>query len=308
MTSAAEHRERTRAAMAAAGIDVLVLGREANARYVSGANRLWLAGTRPFAPSCVLVGETGAVHLLSVTDDGVPVDVRPANLYPISWNPMNLVAAAAVATAGTTVRTLGVDGMSPLFAQLLAAVYPDAELADGEALLRDVRRTKTAGDLVAIRAAVGVAEDALAAVAAAGPTTGAVGLAGAFVARMGQLGVTTPAFPPAIDVVEDRVSARVGVLRSGWAGVLARTWPDDGGTRAAAAAGVAAGRPGARVSDVTAAGVTVDGLGMGHEALRADDVLGPGMVVYVEARGDGAVWGETVVVTDDGPDALTTSP
>jgi Xaa-Pro aminopeptidase len=302
-----EHRERIRAAMAKAEVDVLVLGREANARYVSGANRLWLAGTRPFAPSCVFVGATGRVHLLSVTDDGVPADVPPANLYPISWNPMNLAAAAARAAEGTTVRRVGVDGMSPLFAGLLAAVFPDAELADGEAVLREIRRVKTPGDIEAIRAAIAVAEGALAAVVAAGPTVGAPELAGVFEERMAQLGTTTPAFAPLIDVAGGRVAARVGVIHDGWEGVLARTWPSDDGARAASAAGVTACRPGARVGDVIAAGVSVDGVGLGHEAVRAEDKLAPGMVLFVEGTRDGARWGETVLVTDVTPEILTST-
>ena len=300
-----EHREQIRAAMAKAGLDVLVLGREANARYVSGANRLWLAGTRPFSPSCVFVGATGRVHLLSVTDDGVPADVPPANLYPISWNPMNLATAAATATEGTAVRRIGVDGMSPLFAALLATVFPDAELADGEAVLREIRRVKTPIDVEAIRAAIAVAEGALAAVVAAEPTVSASALAGIFEERMAQLGVTTPAFAPVIDVGGDRVAARVGVMHEGWEGVLARTWPSDDGARAAAAAGVTACRPGARVGSVLQTGVTVDGVGLGHEAVRAADALAAGMVLYVEATRDGARWGETVLVTDEAPEVLS---
>jgi Xaa-Pro aminopeptidase len=302
-----EHREQIRAAMAKAGLDVLVLGREANARYVSGANRLWLAGTRPFSPSCVFVGATGRVHLLSVTDDGVPADVPPANLYPISWNPMNLATAAATATEGTAVRRIGVDGMSPLFAALLATVFPDAELADGEAVLREIRRVKTPIDVEAIRAAIAVAEGALAAVVAAEPTVSASALAGIFEERMAQLGVTTPAFAPVIDVGGDRVAARVGVMHEGWEGVLARTWPSDDGTRAAAAAGVTACRPGTEVGDVMKADVTVDGVGMGHEAVRAEDTLAPGMVLYVEASQRGARWGEAVLVTDETPEVLTST-
>ena len=64
------HLERTLDAMADAGVDVLLLGREANARYVSGADRLSVAGSRAFAPGCVVVRDTAAVHLLTVTDDG----------------------------------------------------------------------------------------------------------------------------------------------------------------------------------------------------------------------------------------------
>src|SRR2546423_797367 len=81
--------------MARQDVDVLVLGREGNARFVSGATRLWLAGTRPFAPGCVVVRETGAVHLMSVTDFGVPAEIPPARLYPMSWNPVNIMGAVA---------------------------------------------------------------------------------------------------------------------------------------------------------------------------------------------------------------------
>ena len=52
-------RARVLAEMEAGNIDVLVVGREANARYVSGAPRLWMAGSRAFGPGCVLVRATG---------------------------------------------------------------------------------------------------------------------------------------------------------------------------------------------------------------------------------------------------------
>ena len=94
-----DHRERIVAAMREQEIDVLLLGREANARYVSGADRLWLAGTRPFAPGCVLVGSTGAVHVLSTTDDGIPSDIPNDRLYPISWNPLAILGHIAGSTA-----------------------------------------------------------------------------------------------------------------------------------------------------------------------------------------------------------------
>ena len=306
MASTAEHLTRTRAAMADAGVDVLVLGREGNARYVSGANRLWLAGTRPFAPSCVVVGDTGAVHLLSVTDDGVPPEIPTTSLYPISWNPLNLATAAANAAAGTTVRSVGVDGISPLFATLLRGVFPDAELVDGESLLRAVRRVKTRDDVSAIRAAVAVAEAAFqAVVATAGPGVSATTLSGVFAQRMGELGVTTPAFAPVITVTGDRVAARVGVLRDGWAGVLARTWPDGETLAGSVATAVGALRPGVRLSEVAGDAVTVHGVGLGHEELAGTDILEAGMVLFVGVERDGGWWGDTVLVTDAGAEVLT---
>ena len=67
----AERRVRALQEMEAADVDILVLGREANARYVSGAPRLWTAGSRAFGPGCVVVRATGAVMppliILSVT-------------------------------------------------------------------------------------------------------------------------------------------------------------------------------------------------------------------------------------------------
>ncbi len=65
-------RERVLKAMAERGLDVLVLGRQDDADYASGMQRLWVAGTRPFGAGCVVVAATGRVHLLSSWDAGIP--------------------------------------------------------------------------------------------------------------------------------------------------------------------------------------------------------------------------------------------
>ncbi|EUA27673.1 creatinase/Prolidase N-terminal domain protein [Mycobacterium intracellulare] len=52
------------------GLDILVLGRQANIRYVTGAPQLWIAGTRPFGPMCVLVRATQDIYLNSTDDEG----------------------------------------------------------------------------------------------------------------------------------------------------------------------------------------------------------------------------------------------
>jgi hypothetical protein len=203
------------------------------------------------------------------------------------------------------VRRIGVDGMSPLFALLFGGAFPDAEIVDGEALLRGVRRVKSDGDVAAIRDAVAVTDVALDAVRdAAGPGVDAVTLAGVFEERMGALGVTTPAFDPDITVDGSRVSARVGVVREGWEGTLTRTWPDGDAARDAVRGALDALAPGGRVEDVTARGVTLEGVGLGHEALRADDVLTEGMVVLVGAARGGARWAEPVWLRDRGPEWL----
>jgi hypothetical protein len=65
-------------------------------------------------------------------------------------------------------------------------------------------------------------------------------------------------------------------------------------------------RPGATVAEVEALGVRVDGVGLGQERLAAGDVLTAEMVLFVAATVDGRVHGDTVRVTGDRPEVLTT--
>src|SRR3954453_24136685 len=119
--------DRVLDAMQERDIDALVLGREGNARYVSGAARLYIAGERAFAPGCVVVRATRAVHLLSVGDSGIPDEVTLANLYPISWNQATMMAGISAMPGMASVQRIGVDGLTPLFDQLVAAYFADAE-------------------------------------------------------------------------------------------------------------------------------------------------------------------------------------
>ena len=331
-----EHLGRTLSAMADAGIDALILGRDANARFVSGADRLSLNGTRAFAPGCVVVRATGKVHLMSTTDSGIPGDVAHDQLYDMSWNPLTIAGNVAAVPGLADATTIGVDGMTPMMEAILGGVLPGAELVDGEALLRAVRRPKSTGDLDGIRTAVGVAEQCLAAVVAAVvPGITERELLGRFEARMGRLGVTTPAFeaatcvagPAPRSIVTDRVlrtgdlvHLRGGVLVDGWEGVLARTRSVGGttgpqraaGERAAVALGeaVAACRPGEGIGELRARPevTALEGVGLGHEELADDDVLQAADVVYVEVFLDQVLLGDVVHVTDTGPAILTTSP
>ena len=84
-------RARAIAQMDAHNLDILVLGRQANVRYVTGAPQLWVAGTRPFAPICVLVRDTGEIHLNSTWDEGIPEEIGHDHLYGLAWNPMTVI-------------------------------------------------------------------------------------------------------------------------------------------------------------------------------------------------------------------------
>jgi Xaa-Pro aminopeptidase len=317
--------------MRAASIDVLMLGREANARYVSGTDRLWLAGTRPFMPGCVLVGATGATHVLSITDDEIPADLPADALYPLSWNPMALLTRIAAFDGVGSASRIGVDGWTPMFAQLIGATVPGAELVDGESLLRTVRRRKSAADVAAIDAAVDAAEMALAAAAdELRPGCTELDLQGAYEEAMACAGLTAPAFEGTCCVVDpgeaprtfasdriviagDRVHVRAGVMRDGWEGFVVRTLACGGEpVRSTAqpvrstvlADAVARCTPGTRVADVRVTPAVLDGTGMGHEELFDDDVLGVDMVVAVEVLVDGVLDGAVVHVTDAGPVTL----
>src|SRR5437763_2926619 len=100
-------RQRALDQMAAHDLDVLVLGRQANVRYVTGTPQLWVAGTRPFGPSCVLVRATRAIHLLSTWDEGVPEDIPHENLYGISWNPVTTMSVLQRIDGAATARRVG---------------------------------------------------------------------------------------------------------------------------------------------------------------------------------------------------------
>ncbi|WP_409435202.1 M24 family metallopeptidase [Mycobacterium sp. SMC-14] len=239
--------ERALAQMEAHDLDVLVLGRQANVRYLAGTPQRWMAGTRSFAPNCVLVRASGAVHLLSSSDQGVPEDIPHDHLNEVSWNPTNIIAALAHLDGALTARRVGTDAMSPLFAQLLPLAFPQADLVDGEPAMRAARSIKTAEEIAALRAAVAAAESALA--AAAGAVEDGVSeqtLAGVLMEAMAAGGDSTPANQDVAWMTSrehpwrrasgdgrartgDLVAISVAVLAGGYLAEVGRTFPVGGG-------------------------------------------------------------------------------
>ena len=240
-------RERALAQMEAHDLDVLVLGREANVRYVTGTPGLWTAGTRPFSPAAVVVRATGAIHALMTWDEGVPDDIPREHLYGLTWNPMNWVTALQGIEGTATARRVGTDTISPMFLQLLPMAFPAAEVVDGEPAMRAARRVKTAEEITALREAVGVAEDALAkAVAELRPGVTEQHLSGVLLQAAAAGGVSTPATQEVAWVTSrehpwrkvsgdgrvgpgDLVAFTSGVVARGYIGEVGRTWPVEGG-------------------------------------------------------------------------------
>ncbi|MFI6551316.1 M24 family metallopeptidase [Streptomyces prunicolor] len=244
-------RERALAHMEAHDLDVLVLGRSANVRYVTGARGLWTAGTHPFAPAAVVVRATGAIHMLSTWDEGIPDDIPHEQLYGLTWNPMNWVTVLQGIEGAATARRVGTDTISPTFAQLLPLAFPFAELVDGEPAMRAARRVKTAEEVLALRQAIGVAEASLAAaVGELRPGVSEQHLSGVLLEAAAAGGVTTPATQEVAWVTSrdhpwrrvdadgrvgpgDLVCLTAGVVSGGYIGEVGRTWPVEGGDPAA---------------------------------------------------------------------------
>lgn len=247
----AERRGRCLDQMEAHGIDALVLGREANVRYATGARRLWTAGTRPFAPACIVVGATETVHLVSTWDAGIPGEIDRAHLIGATWNPAKMTESVRAVPGLSGAERIGVDGMTAMSRELLAEVAPGAEIVDGGRVMLAARRHKTADEVACIATAVAVAEAAMAvALDAVAPGVRERNLAGRFLEAMARLGVTTPSTEGTFCVTPrtrdgdslplrlvstqrplepgDLVALSGGVLYSGYEGTLARTWPCPG--------------------------------------------------------------------------------
>ncbi|OBH80788.1 Xaa-Pro aminopeptidase [Mycobacterium scrofulaceum] len=274
-------RERALAQMDAHGLDILVLGRQANIRYVTGAPQLWIAGTRPFGPMCVVVRGSGEIYLNSTDDEGVPEEIGHNHLYGLAWNPMTLVDVLKKIDGADTARRVGTDAITPTFAALLPEAFPNAELVDAEPAMRAARRIKTADEIAAMDTALRVAERGLAAALAEfAPGVAERTLAGAMMEAMAAGGVSTPATQDAAWVTSkehpwrragsgevgsgDLVAFAAGALANGYVAEVGRTWPSgdsaDGATRdlfrrsnTLHANMLAACRPGAPISDLVAA-------------------------------------------------------
>jgi Xaa-Pro dipeptidase len=236
-------RERVLAQMAADDIDILVLGRQANVRYVTGAPQLWVAGTRPFGPICEVIHSTGDIHLNSTWDEGIPDEITHDHLYGLAWNPMTLIDVLKKLPGAETFKRVGTDSLTPTFAQLLPMAFPNAELIDAEPSLRAARRIKTPDEIAVLRGALSVAEHALEAARrelAAGVTEQS--LTGALLEAMAAGGVTTPANQDGAWITPkdhswrrpsgggrvaegDLVALSAGALADGYVGEVGRTWP-----------------------------------------------------------------------------------
>lgn len=273
-------RDRALAQMKEHDLDILVLGRQANIRYVTGAPQLWIAGTRPFGPMCVLVRATGDIYLNSTDDEGVPEEIGHDHLYGLAWNPLTLIDVLKKIDGAEAARRVGTDAITPTFAALLPEAFPNAELVDAEPAMRAARRIKTSGEIAAMQQSLRVAERGLAtALDELTPGVPERVLAGVMLEAMAAGGVSTPATQDAAWVTSreqpwrrasghqvrsgDLVAFAAGALANGYVAEVGRTWPAgevDGAARKLFGRSntlydsmLAACRPGAATRDLLAA-------------------------------------------------------
>jgi Xaa-Pro dipeptidase len=314
------------AAMERYEIDALMLGREASARAVSGANRLWIAGTRAFAPGCVVVRDQRAVHLLANSNAGFesfPTD----HLYPITWNPERLLAALGAIPGLAAARTVGVDGMSPGVHAMLHGLLPYSRFVDAGPVIAELWAMQSAEKVVAVHEAARVACNGLAAMAAfLRDGVRARVLRGVCAERFASLSVTTPAFEAVAAPIDggastwlpperllgsgENVALRVGALRDGWEASLARTFvvgepsreqaPPSGWDEALWLC-----RPGTFVGQLRDLEAVIYGVGRGVEPYDDTLQLRSGMVCALELHRGNRLHQDTLLITDAEPRILT---
>ena len=302
-------RERVLDAMASAGIDVLVLGRQDNAGYACGMRRLWTAGTRPFGAGCIVVGSTGRVHALSSWDAGIEPPMTFEDLYPLTWNPRIMAASMAGIDGLAAARRIGVDELTPSFRRAAASFAPAAQVVVADDLMAGVRRHKLPGEVDAIARAceaawIGV-DTALETPNHSDPTAAAI-------EALAATGVTVPSSGVRAERQGTGLSVDVGVICDLYEGGVGGWFTD--GRRAGSVALADACRAGASHAHLAAAATSGDwlvrGLGMGFERpvvgprIGLGETLEAGMVLSVA---DGPRR-DVVHVTDADPVVLSDRP
>ena len=303
-------RGRVFEAMAEAGVDVLVLGRQDNTGYACGLRRLWTAGTRPFGAGCIVVGSTGRVHALSSWEAGIEPPMTLDDLYPLTWNPRVMAASMTGIEGLSQAGWIGVDELTPSFRRAAAGFAPQAEIVPADDLMARVRRYKLPGEVDAIARACAAAwvgvDAALSAPAAADPAVAAVeSLAGA--------GLTVPSSGVQAERRGPGLFIDIGVICDLYEGGVGGFFVDGRREPRASALSRACGA-GATRDDLAAAATAnhwlVRGLGMGFERpvinrqLGLAETLEAGMVLSV-ADGHRR---DVVHVTAGGPMVLSEQP
>ena len=159
---------RARQAMAAAGLDAILVWKDENVRYLTGLRAQIIAGKSALLNGCLLTASEGPVLLASggeVQRIGVLMPwIEEVHAVPI-MEASGLVRAAVAATIAPIVRRLGLDGgalgldeAAYCQVQALEEALPGVRLADGDAVMQAARRVKFAEEIALMEEACAIAE------------------------------------------------------------------------------------------------------------------------------------------------------
>jgi Xaa-Pro dipeptidase len=328
-----DRAQRLRETMTGSGIDGLILLGDANVSYATGASsprRHEGQAGHQRQVALVLVDDP-VPHLFTphLADAAAHLRLGDDHLHgPTYLDLAEGVERFALRIASLLPRTATVAADEVTCAMR----YLDEDIVDAGPALRAVRRIKTVDEIAAIRGAVAVADAAIAsAVAELQP-------------GVTEDDLTSPVMDALVTPHDDLVALHARVVVEGYLGEVGRTWPLSDGRGGAAMTDLfqrsddlrscllAACRPGAPASALLdayrVAGEPLPvmpiarGLGLGADdpvvarhlpETAALERLDPGLVVVVTAcTFDDAIGSvithETVVITEDGPEVLSSSP
>ena len=222
---------RARAAMAAAGVDALLVWKDENVRYLTGLRAQILAGKSALLNGCLITADDGPVLLASggeVQRVGVLMPwIAEVHAVPI-MEASGLVKAAVAGTIAPLVRRLGLEGgvvgldeAAYCQVEALREALPGMRLTDGDAVMQSARRIKFPEEIALMEEACAIAEAVtLAAVEAVKPGVRETDVVAEAMHTLYRLGgemphVTTPFVASGERMAPPQRSASDKILRDG---------------------------------------------------------------------------------------------
>jgi Xaa-Pro dipeptidase len=188
-------------AMAARGIDAVLLSRWTHGVLVSGARRVQVGGSGGGAPWVVVARGAPAPHVFTTDPDGRPAWVPGDHVHPLPWDPATLAARIATVVAGGSDASgdrsgsgrIAYDVLAVSMLERLRRALPGARFEDAAPLLAAARRPKSAAEIERLaRAAAKAARAVAAARRALEPGVSSGDVAAAAYAAMGADAVGYP--------------------------------------------------------------------------------------------------------------------
>jgi len=156
--------ERARAAMAAAGLDALLVWKDENVRFLSGLRAQIIQGKSALLNGCLLrVDGTMTLFASGGEIDRVRArmpwieDVRPIPIMEARGLVRGAFETAVLPALGDLGR-IGIDELAYAQVEAFAELAPGVRLADGDAVMQRARLVKDAGELELMRGACAIAE------------------------------------------------------------------------------------------------------------------------------------------------------